>query len=56
MTEKIKATLRDSKAARWTALVIVSFCVSYKNVDRGRRGRKGIAKPSSLAESLCIQT
>ena len=25
MTEKIKATLRDSKAARWTALVIVSF-------------------------------
>ena len=25
MTEKIKTTLRDSKAARWTALVIVSF-------------------------------
>lgn len=25
MTEKIKATLRDSSAARWTALVIVSF-------------------------------
>lgn len=25
MTEKIRKTLRDSKAARWTALVIVSF-------------------------------
>ena len=25
MTEKIRKTLRDSKSARWTALVIVSF-------------------------------
>lgn len=29
MTEKIKATLRDSKAARWTALVIVSFTMMW---------------------------
>ena len=29
MTEQIKQTLRDSKAARWTALVIVSFTMMW---------------------------
>ena len=29
MTEQIKKTLRDSKAARWTALVIVSFTMMW---------------------------
>ena len=29
MTEKIKKTLRDSKAARWTALIIVSFTMMW---------------------------
>ena len=29
MTEQLKQTLRDSKAARWTALIIVSFTMMW---------------------------
>ena len=46
MTEKLQKTLRDSKTARWTALLIVSFTMAQKErVNKLKKRKQDILIP-----------